>query len=173
LNGVSGGAIGCLKRPAKVVTGGGDLPVDFGFVGDVVSVNSALLSLLVENGFTPVLACIGGDEHGNAFNINADMVASQLAAKLPAERLLMITGTSGVLRDVSDPSSRITKMTVAEARAAIADQTVKGGMIAKLEEAIEALDLGVQEVQILGKLRDGDVLRAFESPGSIGTIMVP
>jgi len=173
LNGVSGGAIGCVKRPPRVVTGGGDQPVDFGFVGDVVSVNSALLALLVENGFTPVLACIGGDEQGRAFNINADMVASQLAAKLPAERLLMITGTSGVLRDVKDPSSRIARMTIAEARSAIADESVKGGMIAKLEEAIEAIDRGVAEVQILGKLGDGDLVRAFETPGSIGTIMVP
>jgi acetylglutamate kinase len=172
LNGVSGGAISCVRRPPKAVTGGGDQPVDFGFVGDVTGVNSALLARLLEHGLTPVLACIGSDSTGAAYNINADMVASQLAAKLAADRLVMITGTSGVLKDIEDRGSRIPRLTIAEARAAIAAGSVKGGMIAKLEEAIDAIEGGVPEVQVVGQLRAGDLGRAFAEAGSVGTLLV-
>lgn len=170
LNGVSASAISCVRRPPKKVTGGGDEPVDFGFVGDVTAVNAGLFSMLLANGLTPVLACIGSDEHGAPFNINADMVASQLAAKLGADRLLMITGTPGVLKDINDRGSRIPRLTVAEAREAIAAGTVKGGMIAKLEEAMEAVAGGVQAVQIVGQLGPGDLLAAFAGRG--GTVLV-
>lgn len=172
LNGVSAGVIRCVKRPPRVLSGGGSEPIDLGHVGDVTGVNHELLGALMERGLTPVLACIGGDEAGRAYNINADVVASGIAAGLNAERLVLVTGTGGVLRDVNDPSSRIGKITATEARRAIEDGTVKGGMIPKLEESIEALARGVREVQIVGKLVPGDLVRAFRESGSVGTAVV-
>lgn len=172
LNGVSGGAITCTRRPPRVLAGAGPEPIDLGFVGDVTGVNGALLSLLLDHGYTPVLACIGSDEAGRAYNINADVVASGVATALPAERLLLITGTPGVLRDIADPGSRIARITASEARQAIQDGVVKGGMIPKLEESLEALERGVREVVILGRLGPEDLRRAVEDPGSVGTSVV-
>ncbi|MEQ9501111.1 MAG: acetylglutamate kinase [Deltaproteobacteria bacterium] len=172
LNGVSGRLIACERRPPRVVSGGGDRPVDFGFVGDVTGVNEALLALLLDAGHVPVIACIGSDEGGQAYNINADVVANGLAAAVGADRLLLVTSTPGVLRDKDDPSTRITTMTVAEGRAAIADGTVQGGMIPKLEESFAALERGVGEIHILGDVKAGDLERVLERPGEIGTALL-
>jgi acetylglutamate kinase len=171
LNGVSGAAILCVKRPPRVVSGGGEHPIDFGFVGDVTAVNGKLIMLLVESGYTPVLACIGGDEHGRPYNINADVVASGVAVALGADRLLLVTNTPGVLSDVHDPLSRIPRLSAGDAREAIQSGVVKGGMIPKVEESLEALGRGVHEVVILGKLQKGELRRAVESPGTVGTIV--
>jgi acetylglutamate kinase len=103
------------------------------------------------------------------YNINADIVANQLAGACCAEALLLVTGAPGVLRDVNDPASRIPRLTVAEAKRAIADGTVSGGMIPKLEESFAALELGIGAIHILA----GDLARALEEPGSVGTLLVP
>lgn len=169
LHGVSGGVIRAEKRPPKVMPGAGPDPVDFGHVGDVSGVNRELVALLLDRGYTPVLACIGADAAGRAYNINADVVASGVATALEAERLLLVTGVAGVLRDINDPSSRIGRITAAEAKKAIDDGVVKGGMIPKLEESLEAVSRGVREVQIIGKLQPGDLARAVRQPGSVGT----
>jgi len=144
-----------------------------GFVGDVTGFNLALLETLWTAGHVPVIACLGADASGGVFNINADMVGNQLAAALKAERLFLVTSAPGVLRDINDPASRIPKLTQAEARAAIADGTVSGGMIPKLEEAMAVIDQGVGAIHILGKLAAGDLVRAVREPGSVGTTLVP
>lgn len=172
LNGVSGRLIVCEKRPRAKTTGGGDELVDFGHVGDVTDVNLELLDLLTNAGHVPVLACIAGDANGRPYNINADAVANRIAEAMQADRLLLLTNTPGVLRDVADPSSRIGRMTVAEGRRAIEEGVVKDGMIPKLEESFEALGQGVGQIHILGHLSEGDLLRAIEQPGSVGTALV-
>jgi acetylglutamate kinase len=154
-----------------VYAGAGPEPIDLGLVGDVVGFNLALLDTLWTAGHVPVLACLGADADGNTYNINADMVGNQLAAALRAERLLLVTSTPGVLRDVKDPTSRLTRLSVAEAHEAIATGVVTGGMIAKLEEAIAVVDQGVGAIHILGKLAPGDLLRAVRDPGSVGTTL--
>jgi acetylglutamate kinase len=172
LHGVSGGLIEAVRRPPKPVSGGDGKPVDFGFVGDITGINAPLLDLLLDAGYSPVVACIGGDAEGRAYNINADMVANGLAQGIGAERLLLITNTPGVLADVQDPSSRIKKLSIADGRAAIANGSVKGGMIPKLEESFEVLERGIEQVHILGKLGPGDLFKAMAEPGSIGTALV-
>src|SRR5262249_12055522 len=107
-------------------------------------------------------------EAGQVFNINADMVASELARALGAAALLLVTTVPGVLRHVDQPSSRIPLLTVEEARRAIADGTVAGGMIPKLEESLAALERGVPEVHIVA----GELGRALREPGSVGTLLV-
>lgn len=169
LNGVSGGLILCEKRPAAEI--GGEL-VDFGHVGDVIGVNTELLELLTGAGHVPVIACVAADRHGRPYNINADTVANRIAEKLAVDRLLLVTGTPGVLRDVSDPTSRIDTLTVAEGKRAIAEGVVKGGMIPKLEESFESLAKGVEQIHILGDLGPGDLMRAVEEPGSVGTALL-
>ena len=171
LHGASGLIVRAVRRPPKVYPGG-DEPVDMGLVGDVVGFNVDLLEMLWGAGHIPVIACLGADSHGGVFNINADMVGNQLAAALKAESLFLVTSTPGVLLDINDPSSRLAKLTVAEARQAIADGVVTGGMIPKLEEAISVVDQGVASIHILGKLGAGDLVRAVREPGSVGTTLV-
>jgi acetylglutamate kinase len=171
VHGASTLAVRAVKRPPKVYQGGGPEPVDLGHVGDVVGFNQELLDALAAKHFVPVIACIGADEAGNVYNINADAVANQLAAAI-GDGLFMVTSTPGVLRDVNDPTSRLAKLTIAEAKQAIADHVVTGGMIAKLEEAIEVVVAGVGQVTILGKLAAGDLVRAVREPGAVGTTLV-
>lgn len=173
LNGTSSNAILATRRPPKVVSGAGPDPIDFGFVGDVTGVNDALIGLLVREGYVPVLACLGADEKGQAYNINADAVANQVAIRLDARALVLVTDVPGVLRDVSDPSSRIGRLTVEEGKKAIADGVVTKGMIPKLEESFAAIAKGVRAVHVVGRLERGDLARAVAEPGSVGTVLVP
>jgi acetylglutamate kinase len=171
LHGASGLVIRAVKRPPRVYAGSPD-PVDLGLVGDVTGFNLALLESLWSANHVPVIACLGADDSGGVYNINADIVVNQLAAALRAERLFLVTSAPGVLRDASDPSTRLPRLTCADARAAIADGTVTGGMIAKLEEAMAVIDKGVGAIHILGKLAAGDLVRAVREPGSVGTTLV-
>jgi acetylglutamate kinase len=172
LHGASSCAVLAEKRPPKVVAGAGPEPIDFGFVGDVTGVNDALLSLLVLGGYVPVLACLASDARGNMFNINADAVANQIAIRLDARALVLVTDVPGVLRDVSDPSSRIARLTVAEGKKAIEDGVITKGMIPKVEESFAAIAQGVRAVHVVGRLSPGDLTRAVTAPGTVGTVLV-
>jgi acetylglutamate kinase len=170
LHGASSRVIDAVRRPPKVMEAG-KAPVDFGFVGDVVSVNSALLNLLLDAGYLPVLACLGADATGQTYNINADTVANGVATKIGAEGLVLISDVPGVMRDIQDPASRIARMRKVEAEEAIQSGIVTKGMIPKLEEAFAAIKAGVKRVFIVGKLGPGDLFRALQEPGSIGTVL--
>lgn len=172
LHGASALVVRATRRPPKVYEAAGPDPVDMGFVGDVTGFNLALLHTLWGAGHVPVIACLGADADGGVFNINADMVGNQLAAALHAERLFLVTSAPGVLRDIHDPASRLPTLTRAQARGAIIDGTVTGGMIPKLEEAMDVIDQGVGAIHILGKLAPGDLVRAVREPGSVGTTLL-
>jgi acetylglutamate kinase len=172
LHGASSLTVRATRRPPRVVAGGGPDPIDFGHVGDVTDVNDQLIGMLANAGLIPVIACLGADEHGNVYNINADIVANKLAIKLDARALLLITDVPAVLRDVRDPSSRIARLTLAEGKKAIADGVVTRGMIPKLEESFAAIADGVHAVHIVGRLERGQLLREVAEPGSVGTVLV-
>jgi acetylglutamate kinase len=172
LHGASSLAVQAVRRSPKVYPSAGPDPVDLGLVGDVTGFNLGLLETLWAAGYLPVIACLGADASGAVYNINADLVGNQLAAALKANRLFLVTSTPGVLRDVNDPTSRLTRITCAEAKQAITDGVVTGGMIAKLEEAMAVVDQGVGAIHILGKLGPGDLVRAVREPGSVGTTLV-
>jgi len=157
------------RRPPRVITGGGPDPIDFGHVGDVTGFDLPLLASISAAGYLPVVACLGHDSDGRVYNINADIVANQLAGALSAKALVLVTGTPGVLGNVADPSSRIPRLTVEEGRRAIAAGTIGGGMIPKLEESWAALSLGARAIYIV----DGHIADALDHPGTIGTILVP
>jgi acetylglutamate kinase len=171
LHGASGHAIQAVRRPPRVMQGAGPDPVDLGLVGDVTGFNLPLLGDLFERRYVPVLACVGCDAKGQVLNINGDTVASQLAAALRADALVLVTGTPGVLRDVADPSSRIGRITRGEFERMVRDGTISGGMIPKLEESFGVIASGVRSVVIVGKLGPGDLARAVLDPGSAGTVL--
>ena len=171
LHGMSAGTIVAHRRPPTVVSGGGPDPVDFGLVGDVDGVNTELLRLLATGGYVPVLACLGADAQGNAYNINADTVANAVAVALKADALVLVTGAPGVLKDIADPTSRIPRLTRSQAQKAIADGVIAAGMIPKVEESFRAMDMGVAAVLIVGQLKAGDLRTAALQPGSVGTLL--
>jgi acetylglutamate kinase len=166
----SSGVIRARRRPPRVVSGGGPDPIDFGLVGDVTGFDGELLDALERAGYLPVLACLsfGDGPGGEVLNINADVVASALAAARGAGALVACTAVGGVRRDKDDPASRIPRLTAAEARAAIADGTVQGGMIPKLEEAFVSLEAGVPAVHVVAP---DEIARSLDEPGSVGTLL--
>lgn len=168
LHGASSAVIRAHRRPPRVYSGAGPDPVDLGHVGDVDGFDGALLDLLGGAGYLPVLACVGADAEGRVFNINADIVATRLAAELGASDLMALMDVPGVLRDRDDPSTRFERLTIAEARDLIARGVVAGGMIPKLEESFVALEGGVARVHLLNR----DLARAAAAPGSVGTLLV-
>jgi acetylglutamate kinase len=161
------------KRPPRVVSGGGPEPIDFGYVGNVVSVHVELLEILVGAGYVPVVACLGADGEGHVFNINADAVANRIAVSIRARALVLVSDVAGVMRDPADPTTRFSRLAVSEGRRAIADGVVTGGMIPKLEESFAALAEGVAAVHVVGRVRVGDLAREVNEPGSVGTVLVP
>lgn len=174
MSGVSARIIDAVKRPPRIISGGGDEPIDFGHVGDIEGVSIEPLRVLCEAGYIPVLNSLGSDALGRVYNINADIAANKVAQALGAEHLCLISGgVAGVMRDPSQPDSRIPSLTATEARQAIRDGIIKGGMIPKIEESLLVLSRGVGAIHILGSLATGDLLHALESPGSAGTVLVP
>jgi acetylglutamate kinase len=143
--------------------------VDFGLVGDIVSVDPRLLRTLLAADFVPVIAPLGGDDGGHIFNINADTVASKIAGALAAEKLLLVTDVDGILRA---DGSLLSRTTAREIDALIADGVVRGGMVPKARAAVAALEEGVRSVHILsGRRRSTLLAEVFTDTGS-GTMVV-
>jgi len=172
LSGASALTVRAGKRPPRVMEGAGPDPVDFGWVGDVEGINEALVATLLSSGYTPVIACIGASESGDIFNINGDVVANYVASGLRADHLVLVTSVPGVLRDIDDPQSRIRTITAAEARAAVADGSIKGGMIPKVTESIAGLERGVGAIHIVGDLGAGQLRQEIDTPGALGTAVI-
>lgn len=146
---------------------------DIGFVGEVVRVKTALLKSLIEQDFIPVISPIGTDKEGNTYNINADYAASAIAGALNAQKLVFLTDVEGILRDVEDPTSRFSQLTLKEAESFLKDGTIKGGMIPKTECCIEGIKRGVRSVHILdGRISHALLLEIFTNEG-IGTMLIP
>ncbi|MBR4721173.1 MAG: acetylglutamate kinase [Clostridia bacterium] len=120
-----------------------------GFVGKVTKIHIKPVLDLLEKGYIPVISTIGCDKKGNTYNINGDTAAAYIAGSLNAERLIMMTDISGILRDKDDDSSLIPEVTVTEARALYNEGVISGGMIPKVDCCIEAIEQGVKNVVIM------------------------
>jgi acetylglutamate kinase len=139
-----------------------------GAVGRVMQCNPALLHLLVDGGYVPVVACVAGDRQGRVYNVNADQMAVACAVAFGAERLVFLTDVEGVL----DSEKRIRRvLTAAESRELIADGVATGGMQAKLNAALDALAGGVGRVRIAPGTTPNVLARVLASE-KIGTEMI-
>jgi acetylglutamate kinase len=147
--------------------------VDLGFVGEPSRIDPKLIRSLIdseEDDYIPVIAPIGVSDDGQTYNINADTVAGALAGALKARRMLLLTDVAGVL---GADGELIRQLTVAEARAAIADGVATGGMIPKLETAIAAVEAGVAGVVILDGRRPHAMLVELFTEHGAGTLICP
>jgi acetylglutamate kinase len=171
-NGASGKMVTAVKRPPTVVSGGPAEPVDFGEVGDVVSVNAKLINGLTDLGVVPVIATLGVEaDSGRVYNINADTTVVQIAKALKADLLLLTTAVGAIYRDLSQPETRISKVNVEQAQALIEEGVIQGGMIPKVEEAISVLKDGVKNIAIVGPQIKGAFLAVAKGEGSKGTVI--
>jgi len=145
---------------------------DLGFVGDVGAVNPAILDRLLAEDLIPVVSTIGTDEAGQAYNINADTVAGAIAEALAAEKIIYLTDVEGLLRDVDDPASLISRITAKELQALIETGGLTGGMIPKIAACVHAVEHGVRSAHILdGRIPHVLLLELFTDEG-IGTMII-
>lgn len=175
LSGVDGGVVKAVRRPPKDVinkTTGETETVDFGHVGDVVDIDASLINTLLDSGYLPVISSLGADDEGKIFNINADTIASEIAASLAAEKLILLTDVNGIYLDEGNEDTKLSQITVADARHMIESGRATGGMIPKLESLIGLLARGVRSAHIIsGTTRNAILAEVFTDEGT-GTMIV-
>jgi acetylglutamate kinase len=170
ISGVDAGLIRAHRRPP--VEREGDDAVDYGFVGDIESVEADILVKQLDNGLMPVVSPLSCDESGTVLNINADTVAAAIAAELNAEKLILLTGAAGVLEDVNDPQSLISYIDRAALDKLRDDGKLADGMLPKAAAIDAALANGVNRVHVIShKLPDSLLLEVFTNEGT-GTLVV-
>ncbi len=165
--GISGMDGGMLKVEKKYVDGR-----DIGYVGDIKSVDTKILTDLMEQDFLPIVYPIGMDDNCDAYNINADEAASAIAMALKAEKLAYLSDVEGVRMDPEDPASVISELYVDEAEKLVEEGVIQGGMLPKIRNCIEALKEGVSRIHIMdGRIPHSLLLEFFTNKG-IGTAII-
>ncbi|MEA3078040.1 MAG: acetylglutamate kinase [Actinomycetota bacterium] len=163
-------AVGLSGEDAMLLTASARNP-DLGFVGDVANVDAGIIERLLNEGLIPVVATIGADAEGQAYNINADTAAGAIAEALQAEKLVYLTNIEGLRRDVDDPASLISTTTADELDDLIETGVLTGGMIPKIESCVAAVRAGVGQAHILdGRLPHALLLEIFTNQG-VGTMV--
>ncbi|NEP59817.1 MAG: acetylglutamate kinase [Symploca sp. SIO2G7] len=172
INRAGGKAVGLCGKDGNLIKARPQGQEGIGFVGEVNNVDVELIQSLVDNGYIPVVSSVAADEVGQAYNINADTVAGEIAAALDAEKLILLTDTAGILHDYKDPSSLITKLDIQKSRQLIEDGVVAGGMIPKVSCCVRSLAQGVKAAHIIdGRIPHALLLEIFTDEG-IGSMIV-
>ncbi len=172
INQAGGRAVGLCGKDGNLIQARPQGDEGIGFVGEVSSIDVKVLRSLLADGYIPVVSSVAADETGQAYNINADTVAGELAAALEAEKMVLMTVTAGILRDYKDPSTLIAKVDIQEARQLIETGIVSGGMIPKVNCCVRSLAQGVKAAHIIdGRIPHALLLETFTDAG-IGSMIV-
>ena len=172
LSGVDAGLIGAHKRPPVPVSEGSSETVDYGFVGDIDSVNAAVIEKLLDDGLMPVVSPLSADSNGTLLNINADTVAAAIGGALAAEKLVLCTGAPGILESVSDPSTVISYTDLQGLKRLRDSGRLKDGMLPKAIAIENAIRGGVRRVHVITyKSSDSLLAEIFTNEGT-GTLVV-
>ena len=164
LSGKDGGLIKVRKKPP---VGG----VDYGFVGEITSVDADMIEDLCLEDYVPVIASIGTDMSGNSYNINADTAAGEVGAAIGAHKLIYLTDIDGIRSDPSDPSTLLPEVRVADVERMIENGTISGGMIPKVRGCVTAVRKGIKHVNIVcGTIPHSILVELFTDRG-IGTLI--
>ena len=174
LSGLDGNTIHARRREIQRVLNqetGEVETIDYGHVGDIVEINARLLKLLLDNGYIPVISSLGADEQGNVYNINADTIAAEIAVRLQAEKLILLTDVDGILGDREDPATRISRVTVEEAERLVRERVVSSGMLPKIAAITHLIRRGVRSAHIInGSKRNALLHEVFTDEGA-GTMI--
>ena len=171
ISGVDAGLVRAHKRAPLQLADGGE-PVDFGFVGDIDAVDTAVLRKLLDNGLMPVVSPLSADESGTLLNVNADTVAAALGAALGAEKLILCTGAPGILGDLADPGSLISYTDVRGLKRLREEGRIADGMLPKAKAIEDAIRGGVRRVHVVSyQAPEGILGEVFTNEGT-GTLIV-
>ncbi len=170
-----GRAIGITGKDGRLIKAkklagkwGGDTVKDIGQVGEVASIDTDILTMMAESDYIPVIAPIGGGDDGQTYNINADLVAGKLAEVLVAEKLILLTNVAGLL---DGDGNTLTGLSTAQVDQLIADGVITGGMLPKIQCALDAVSHGVVSAHIIdGRVPHATLLEIFTDEG-IGTLI--
>jgi acetylglutamate kinase len=175
LSGIDGNIVHAVKRPPKEIKNketGLMETIDFGNVGDVLEINSHLLNLLLNADYLPVVSSLGADDNGSVFNINADTIAAEIAVQLKAEKLVLLSDVNGIYTDANDETTKLSRLTIAQAEEMIHSGKATGGMIPKLQNLINILERGVNSAHVIGgNVRNALLSEVFTDEGT-GTMIV-
>jgi acetylglutamate kinase len=172
ISGVDGGLIKATKRPPVQRGDAPDETVDYGFVGDIHSIDASIIVKLLDNDLVPIVSPLSSDDHGTLLNINADTVAAAIACELRAEKFLLATGAPGILETLGDPRSLISYVDRAGLRRLREEGRISGGMLPKVAAIERALSGGVPRVHVISYTQaDSLLLEVFTNEGT-GTLVV-
>ncbi|MBA3241696.1 MAG: acetylglutamate kinase [Acidobacteria bacterium] len=175
LSGVDGNIVLAERRPPKEIMNretGVSSSVDFGHVGDIVRINDRLLQVLLDHDYMPVVSSLGADVEGRVFNINADTIAAEIAVRLKAEKLIMLSDVDGIYLRPGEQAAKLSRLTTDEVRELVQSGAATGGMIPKLQSITEILKRGVGSAHIIkGSLRNALLSEVFTDEGT-GTMIV-
>ncbi len=175
LSGVDGNIVVAERRPPREIINqetGESARVDFGHVGDVLDIDDRLLRVLLDHDYLPVVSPLGADDEGRVFNINADTIAAEIAVRLEAEKLVMLSDVDGIYLRPGEQATKVSRLTAAEVEALIRDGVATGGMIPKLQNITELLRRGVRSAHIIkGSLRNALLSEVFTDEGT-GTMII-
>jgi acetylglutamate kinase len=167
-----GSAVGLCGKDGNLIRARPQGNEAIGFVGEVAGIDTTLLHTLIKAGHIPVISSVACDEEGQAYNINADTVAGEIAAALGAEKLILLTDIPGILEDRSNPDSLIRSIDIQQARELIQNGIVNGGMIPKVQCCVRSLAQGVKTAHIIdGRVPHSLLLEIF-SDGGVGSMLV-
>ncbi|MGK7921591.1 MAG: acetylglutamate kinase [Trichodesmium sp.] len=172
INQAGGRAVGLCGKDANLIKARPEGREGIGFVGEVSNVNIDILESLVDNGYIPVVSSVAVDDQGQAYNINADTVAGEIAAAMDAEKLILLTDTAGILEDYHNPNSLIVKLDIQEARGLIEKGIVSGGMIPKVNCCVRSLAQGVRAAHILDGRVPHVLLQEIFTDAGVGSMIV-
>ncbi len=174
INASGGRAVGLTGKDGPLIiarqlgTAAGAPQLELGFVGEVSGINRSVLDFFADGAFVPVIAPIGVGSDGSSFNINADLVAGKIASVMQAEKLMLLTNTAGVLGESGELLNRIDAVTT---RRLIENGTISGGMLPKVQTALDAVDAGVRRAHIVDGRVDHAVLLEMFTDEGVGTLI--
>jgi acetylglutamate kinase len=172
LSGVDAGLVRAHKRPpVKINTVSGEM-VDYGFVGDIDSIDTTVIKKHLDNGLMPVISPLSADEKGQLLNINADTVAAAIGAALEAEKLILCTGAPGILDNVADPSSVISYTDLAGLKRMREEGKIVDGMLPKAKAIEDAIRGGVRRVHVISYSTPDSILAEVFTNEGTGTLIV-
>ena len=174
LSGIDGNIVHAERRPPREVVDrktGESTEVDFGHVGDILEIDTRLLTVLLDHDYLPVVSSLGADAEGKVFNINADTIAAEIAIQLKAEKLVLLSDVDGIYLKAGDPQAKLSRLSADKAEQLINNGSATGGMIPKLQNIIQLLRRGVKSAHIInGNSRNSLLAEVFTDEGT-GTMI--